>query len=165
MAAKSESARRKSRFASSRPSPRKRSPGYTDTKWAQLRVGDTEQRVRALLGQPLATRWFEQQETWLYSASDDCSNIVGTFVSVRNGIVTLAWRATDSRDQRLHALAAGGSATEMRRELGEPLRICPAFSGEGWRYTRPDGNSNYHYREVLLQAGRVHRITTHVYYD
>ena len=53
----------------------------------------------------------------------------------------------------------------MRRQLGEPLRICPAFSGEGWRYTLPDGNSNYHYREVLLQADRVHRITTHVYYD
>lgn len=132
-------------------------PGYSDAKWAQIRVGNSESVVLQLLGSPLQRRTFARDETWLYAAGDDCSHQAGRVLSFRSNKVQFVWNAPDS--------VLDEDPVAVRQSLGEPVRICRAMSGVGWLYTQQANNSNYHYRELIMFEGRVREITAHVYYD
>lgn len=136
-------------------------PGYSEEQWDALEVGDSADRVEELLGPPLRRRPYHRDRTWVYGPTDTCRSHSGRaprIVFDEEGVGRDVNRVVDTPEEGL-------TERQVESALGEPRARCTAVHGEGWLYSESPSSTDYDYREVLVEDGRVVEIDAHSYFD
>lgn len=166
-------------------------PGYSETAFRKIAVGDDKIEVLDRLGEPLQV-WEKQPETfWVYGRvpEADIDDLRNNYVLESSYTVIIfspeegVQRAYGQivRDGQLFlgdgqnylGLTAeeigtlkGQTAVAIQQQFGEPQSIYTDSSTEVWRYSRSPQDSHYHLRRIWFDAeGKVVRIDREIYWD
>jgi hypothetical protein len=166
-------------------------PGFAESAFKSIVIGDTRRTVEARLGPPLSTATSEPSEDWIYAAPghpgfEEDGGIKGTFSLFSfgpNGTVvstlgqTELSRSMSGFDGRWDGGYLGGSAEslaackgltreQLEARFGMPL-IRVANAATAWLiYSRSPHGSHYRLREIGIDAkGNVVAKRSFTYWD
>jgi outer membrane protein assembly factor BamE (lipoprotein component of BamABCDE complex) len=164
-------------------------PGYSERAFKSVQWGDTEDRVRSLLGPPLSTDVSEPYVEWIYSAKEQKHfaasgegsgtfttvhfNAAGQVTSVFGQMKTSANTYNFGEGQGYLSLTKdkvaqlkGKTQDEARQALGPPKAVYDYKASRLLRYSRSPSSSHYHLRVIGLdQDGRVVHVWREIYWD
>lgn len=164
-------------------------PGYSEKAFRSIKLGDTEQRVLALIGNPFTTNETEPFVEWIYSGEVQKQFAKhgtgeGTYTTLRfdaTGRVQSAFgqRQTSGNSitigdgqnhlnltkQQIQELK-GSSQDEIRQKFGVPNAVYEYKATKLLSYSRSPSGSHYHLRMIGLDKdGKVVHIGREVYWD
>ena len=94
------------------------------------------------------------------------------FMGVVFGIVhTIASRNTVYSEQfskkNFRAIAVGTSVEEVRKVLGEPLKVIdsPEYNVQYYSYSEPKASTHFYNRQIVVQDGKVIGKFSNLYFD
>ncbi len=164
-------------------------PGYSERNFKSIRLGDAEQQVVALLGQPFGIEPTTPYVAWIYSADRQrrfaqSGEGSGTYTTIRfhtNGCVVAVTGAvqtsvstfefgngrnylklTEAQIKKL----TGSSQAEVQKQFGPPTAIYEDKTSKFLRYSKSPTSANYHLRAIGVDpAGKVVKIWREIYWD
>lgn len=163
--------------------------GYSEKAFKSIQLGDSETRVKSLLGAPLSTYDSEPYVEWIYSADEQKRFAVtgyasGTFTTIRfnpDGRVAniLGQRQTSPNtmtigegqnslnlsSEQIKALR-GSTQDDIRKKSGAPKATYDYKVRKVLCYSRSPSSGHYHLRSVGLdQNGKVVHLWREIYWD
>lgn len=164
-------------------------PGYSERNFKSIKLGDAEQQIVALLGQPFATEPTTPYVAWIYSADRQrrfahSGEGSGTYTTIRfdtNGCVVAVTGAVQTsvstfefRDGRNYLKLTeaeikkltGSTQAEVQKQFGLPAAIYEDKTSKFLRYSQSPSSANYHLRAIGVDpAGKVVKIWREIYWD
>ena len=164
-------------------------PGYSEKKFKSIKLGDSEQLVFSVLGQPFSTESTKPYEEWIYAADKQrrfsrTGEGSGTYTTIRfdaeghvvsiSGMVQTSantftfgdglnyLRLTGTQIEKLK----GSSQAEIEKQFGPPVATYRDQTVKFLRFSKSPSSSNYHLRAIGMdESGKVVRIWREIYWD
>jgi len=164
-------------------------PGYSGKKFKSIKLGDSEQLVISLLGQPFSTEDTEPYIEWIYSDNNQrrfsrTGQGSGTYTTIRfdadNRVVSIGGvmqtsgntftfgdglnylKLTEAQIEKL----TGTSQNEIKKQFGSPMATYEDKSSKFLRYSKSPSSANYHLRAIGVDKnGKVVKIWSEIYWD
>jgi hypothetical protein len=163
-------------------------PGYTENAFKSVKLGDSEETVKSLLGEPLSSYDSKPYVLWVYSAESQpdfpkagIASGTHTTVTLERGAVTAisGRRQTSAHSftygqghgflamtrQEIDGLK-GCSPEQFKQKYGPPRAVYEYKAFRVLRYSRSPSSSNYRLRTIGLDAeGKVVHVWRSIYWD